>query len=95
MGAFLSIQIFTFHDFPSPSSLTGSILVVISVLAKGGEDHLKPILAECLPILSEKPYNQTDLKLRDAYAFKKNFVNPLKMSLGIKLDFQIKKVKLN
>ena len=54
------IQIFTFHDFPSPSSLTGSILVVISVLAKGGEDHLKPKLAECLPILSEKTDSQPE-----------------------------------
>ena len=54
------IQIFTFHDFPSPSSLTGSILVVISVIAKGCEDQLKPKLAIYLPILSEKNNSQPE-----------------------------------
>ena len=40
--------------------LTGSILVVISVLAKGGEDHLRPKLAKYLPILSEETDSQPD-----------------------------------
>ena len=39
---------------------TGSILVVISVLAKGGEDYLRPKLAKYLPILSEEKDSQPE-----------------------------------
>ena len=48
------VQIFAFHDFPSPSSLVGSILVIISVTAKGGETQLKAHLAKCLPNRSDE-----------------------------------------
>ena len=38
-----------FHNFPSPTSIVGSTLVIISVTAIGGESHLKTKFKNCLP----------------------------------------------
>ena len=42
-------QIVAFHNFPSPTSIVGSTLVIISVTAIGGESHLKTKFKKCLP----------------------------------------------
>ena len=51
---------FKYKSTNGNSLITGSILVAISVIAKGCEDQLKPKLAIYLPILSEKNNSQPE-----------------------------------
>ena len=52
-------QVFAFHDFPSPSSIVGSSLVIFSVTAKGGEEQVLEKLGKICP-----KFNKSDKELK-------------------------------